>query len=110
MPRQKSISNQSYKQVRHPEGVDQAQAVRVVGNAQIPAALVFFDGVRADDYDHSTAYVETYTYDLYESTNTRYGQIMGYGTVVNDIPESDELVYTIDLKSTFDEVQGGGSQ
>ena len=27
-------------------------------------------------YDHSTAYVETYTYDLYESTNTRYGQIM----------------------------------
>ena len=61
-------------------------------------------------YDHSTAYVETYTYDLYESTNTRYGKIMGYGTVVSDIPESDELVYTIDLKSTFDEVQGGSSQ
>ena len=61
-------------------------------------------------YDHSTAYVETYTYDLYESTNTHYGQIMGYGTVVSDIPESDELVYMIDLKSTFDEVQGGSSQ
>jgi len=61
-------------------------------------------------YDHLTSYVETYTYDLYESTNTRYGQIMGYGTVVNDIPESDELVYTINLKSTFDEAQGGGSQ
>ena len=61
-------------------------------------------------YDHSTSYVETYTYDLYESTNTRYGQIMGYGTVVSDIPESDELVYMIDLKSTFDEVQGGSSQ
>ena len=61
-------------------------------------------------YDHSTAYVETYTYDLHESTNTRYGQIMGYGTVVSDISESDELVYTIDLKSAFDEVQGGGSQ
>ena len=61
-------------------------------------------------YDHSTAYVETYTYDLYESTNTRYGQIMGYGTVVSDIPESDELIYTIDLKSTFDEIQGGSSQ
>ena len=62
------------------------------------------------NYDHSTADVETYTYDLYENTNTRYGQIMGYGTVVSDIPESDELVYTIDLKSTFDEVQGGSSQ
>ena len=61
-------------------------------------------------YDHSTAYVETYTYDLYESTNTRYGQIMGYGTVVSDILESDELVCTIDLKSTFDEAQGGDSQ
>ena len=61
-------------------------------------------------YDHLTSYVETYTYDLYENTNTRYGQIMGYGTVVSDIPESDELVYTIDLKSTFDEVQGGSSQ
>ena len=61
-------------------------------------------------YDHSTAYVETYTYDLYESTNTRYGQIMGYGTAVSDIPESDELVYTIDLKSTFDDLQGGNSQ
>ena len=61
-------------------------------------------------YDHSTAYVETYTYDLHESTNTRYGQIMGYGTVVSDISESDELVYTIDLKSAFAEVQGGGSQ
>ena len=61
-------------------------------------------------YDHSTAYIETYTYDLYEGTNTRYGQIMGYGTVVSDIPESDEIVYTINLKSTFDEVQGGSSQ
>ena len=61
-------------------------------------------------YDHSTAYVETYTYDLYESTNTRYGQIMGYGTVVSDIPESDDIVYTIDLKSTFDEAQGGSFQ
>ena len=61
-------------------------------------------------YDHSTAYVETYIYDLYESTNTRYGQIMGYGTVVSDITESDELVYTINLKSTFDEAQGGNSQ
>ena len=61
-------------------------------------------------YDHSTAYVETYAYDLYESTNTRYGQIMGYGTVVSDIPEGDELVYTIDLKSTFDEAQGGSFQ
>ena len=61
-------------------------------------------------YDHLTSYVETYTYDLYESTNTRYGQIMGYGTVVSDITESDELVYTINLKSAFDEAQGGGSQ
>ena len=61
-------------------------------------------------YDHSTAYIETYTYDLYESTNTRYGQIMGYGTAVSDIPESDEIIYTIDLKSTFDEAQGGSSQ
>ena len=61
-------------------------------------------------YDHSTSYVETYTYDLYESTSTRYGQIMGYGTVVSDIPESDEIVYTINLKSTFDEAQGGSSQ
>ena len=67
-------------------------------------------GIINGSYDHSTSYVETYTYDLYESTNTRYGQIMGYGTVVNDIPESDELVYTINLKSTFDEAQGGGSQ
>ena len=62
------------------------------------------------NYDHTTACVETYTYDLYESTHTRYGEIMGYGTVVSDIPESDDLVYTIDLKSTFDEVQGGSSQ
>ena len=61
-------------------------------------------------YDHSTAYVETYIYDLYESTNTRYGQIMGYGTAVSDIPESDDIVYTIDLKSTFYEAQGGSSQ
>ena len=61
-------------------------------------------------YDHSTAYVETYTYDLYESANTHYGQIMGYGTVVSDILESDDLIYTINLKSTFDEVQGGSSQ
>ena len=67
-------------------------------------------GIINGSYDHSTAYIETYTYDLYEGTNTRYGQIMGYGTVVNDIPESDELVYTIDLKSTFDEAQGGSSQ
>ena len=62
------------------------------------------------NYDHTTACVETYTYDLYESTRTRYGEIMGYGTVVSDIPESDDLVYTIDLKSTFDEVQGENSQ
>ena len=61
-------------------------------------------------YDHSTAYVETYIYDLYESTNIRYGQIMGYGTVVSDIPEVDDIVYTIDLKSTFDEAQGGSFQ
>ena len=62
------------------------------------------------NYDHTTACVETYTYDLYERTRTRYGEIMGYGTVVSDIPESDDLVYTIDLKSTFDEVQGENSQ
>ena len=61
-------------------------------------------------YDHSTAYVETYTYDLYESTNTRYGKIMGYGTVVSDISKSDDLVYTIDLKSTFDGLRGGNFQ
>ena len=67
-------------------------------------------GIINGSYDHSTSYVETYTYDLYESTNTRYRQIMGYGTVVSDILESDELVYTINLKSTFDEAQGGSSQ
>ena len=67
-------------------------------------------GIINGSYDHSTAYIETYTYDLYEGTNTRYGQIMGYGTVVSDIPESDEIVYTINLKSTFDEAQGGSSQ
>ena len=62
-------------------------------------------GIINGSYDHSTAYVETYAYDLYESTNTHYGQIMGYGTVVSDISESDELVYTINLKSTFDKTQ-----
>ena len=67
-------------------------------------------GIINGSYDHSTAYVETYTYDLYESTNTRYGKIMGYGTVVSDISKSDDLVYTIDLKSTFDGLRGGNFQ
>lgn len=68
------------------------------------------------NYDHSTAYVEAYVYDLYETQGNNhhggtYDQIVGYGTVASDIvtqesttdtSDLENLVYTINLTSTYD--------
>lgn len=68
------------------------------------------------NYDHSTAYVEAYVYDLYDTQGNnhhggQYNQIVGYGTVATDIVTQESttdtsdlgnLVYTINLTSTYD--------
>ena len=75
--------------------------------------------IKNGNYDHASAYVEAYTYDLYDTHGNNhhgsagsYEQIMGYGTVVTDIEEVESttdtsdyehLLYTIDLQSTYEE-------
>ena len=75
-------------------------------------------------YNHSTAVVKEHQYDLYDSKGNNYHAspalyepIMGYGTVVSDkksVESTDDtsdyehLVYTIDLKSTFEEAKQRG--
>ena len=71
------------------------------------------------NYSHSTSYVETYIYDLYDAQGNNhhgssgsYEQIRGYGTVATDVEQiesttdtsdHEHLVYTIDLQSTYEE-------
>ena len=75
--------------------------------------------IKSGNYDHASAYVEAYTYDLYDTHGNNhhgsagsYEQIMGYGTVATDIEEVESttdtsdyehLFYTIDLQSTYEE-------
>ena len=75
--------------------------------------------IKSGNYDHASAYVEAYTYDLYDTHGNNhhgsagsYEQIMGYGTVATDIEEVESttdtsdyehLLYTIDLQSTYEE-------
>ena len=73
-------------------------------------------GRRNGNYDHSTVYVDSYTYDLYNTQGNNhhggtYDQIIGYGTIASDIEavestaytsDYENLVYTINLTSTFD--------
>ena len=73
-------------------------------------------GRRNGNYDHSTAYVDSYTYDLYNTQGNNhhggtYDQIIGYGTMASDIEsvestadtsDYENLVYTINLTSTYD--------
>ena len=82
-------------------------------------------GNKNGNYDHTSAYVEAYTYDLYDTqgnnhhgSSASYEQIMGYGTVAEDVEavesttdtsDYEHLVYTIDLKSTYDEAVQEGS-
>ena len=73
-------------------------------------------GRRNGNYDHSTAYVDSYTYDLYNTRGNNhhggtYDQIIGYGTMASDIEavestadtsDYENLVYTINLTSTYE--------
>ena len=73
-------------------------------------------GRRNGNYDHSTAYVDSYTYDLYNTQGNNhhggtYDQIVGYGTVASDFvtqesttdtSDLEKLVYTINLTSAYD--------
>ena len=73
-------------------------------------------GRRNGNYDHSTAYVDSYTYDLYNTQGNNhhggtYYQIIGYGTIASDIEsvestadtsDYENLVYTINLTSAYD--------
>ena len=73
-------------------------------------------GRRNGNYDHSTAYVDSFTYDLYNTQGNNhhggtYYQIIGYGTIASDIEsvestadtsDYENLVYTINLTSTYD--------
>ena len=75
--------------------------------------------IKNGNYDHTSAYVEAYIYDLYDTQGNNhhgssgsYEQIMGYGTVATDVEQVESttdtsdyehLVYTIDLQSTYEE-------
>ena len=75
--------------------------------------------IKNGNYDHASAYVEAYIYDLYDTQGNNhhgssgaYEQIMGYGTVATDVEQVESttdtsdyehLVYTIDLQSTYEE-------
>ena len=75
--------------------------------------------IKNGNYDHASAYVEAYIYDLYDTQGNNhhgsagsYEQIMGYGTVATDVEQVESttdtsdyehLVYTIDLQTTYEE-------
>ena len=75
--------------------------------------------IKNGNYDHTSAYVEAYIYDLYDTQGNNhhgssgsYEQIMGYGTVATDVEQVEStadtsdyehLVYTIDLQTTYEE-------
>ena len=75
--------------------------------------------IKNGNYDHASAYVEAYIYDLYDTQGNNhhgssglYEQIMGYGTVATDVEQVESttdtsdyehLVCTIDLQSTYEE-------